>query len=233
MKARENVFSFLLANHPLDCPICDQAGECDLQDQTKKFATNSSRFFYKKRAVVDKSTAFGLKTIMTRCIHCTRCVRYTSLHTESLLGIFMRGSTSQIGQYHKKTRKSIISASVTEYCPVFCSINPGEQLTPAGVLQNPYIRKIQKVFNFLILCSFVAGVGMFLIILYTRYVLHGEFLYTNMQVILDKIIKDTTDALMHTPDLLVTDRSDSKAYMGNDKIVLILFKNVVESAGMT
>src|SRR5271170_5121748 len=75
-KARESVLEILLINHPLDCPICDQGGECDLQDQTLFFGNDKSRFYEIKRAVSDKNISPIIKTIMTRCIHCTRCVRF-------------------------------------------------------------------------------------------------------------------------------------------------------------
>merc|ERR1711939_881231 len=75
-KAREGVLEFLLLNHPLDCPICDQGGECDLQDQAMLFGSDKSRFFEFKRGVSDKNLGPLVKTIMTRCIHCTRCVRF-------------------------------------------------------------------------------------------------------------------------------------------------------------
>jgi NADH-quinone oxidoreductase subunit G len=74
-KARESVLEFLLINHPLDCPICDQGGECDLQDQALTFGSERSRFFESKRPVNDKFFGGFIKTIMTRCIHCTRCGR--------------------------------------------------------------------------------------------------------------------------------------------------------------
>merc|ERR1712159_806721 len=77
-KAQETVLEFLLVNHPLDCPICDQGGECDLQDQLNFFGSDSSRFFKLKRGVSDKNCSPFVKTIMTRCIHCTRCVRFFS-----------------------------------------------------------------------------------------------------------------------------------------------------------
>jgi len=81
-KAREGVMEFLLVNHPLDCPICDQGGECDLQDQSMAFGTDRSRFvdinFSGKRAVEDKDMGPLIKTVMTRCIHCTRCIRFAS-----------------------------------------------------------------------------------------------------------------------------------------------------------
>ena len=77
-KARENVLEFLLLNHPLDCPVCDQGGECDLQDQSMVFGVSKKRFFKYKRSVTNKNIGPIVKTIMTRCIHCTRCVRFTS-----------------------------------------------------------------------------------------------------------------------------------------------------------
>merc|ERR1712167_158859 len=77
-KAQETVLEFLLINHPLDCPICDQGGECDLQDQLNFFGSDSSRFIKRKRGVEDKNCGSLIKTIMTRCIHCTRCVRFSS-----------------------------------------------------------------------------------------------------------------------------------------------------------
>jgi len=77
-KAREGVMEFLLVNHPLDCPICDQGGECDLQDQALAFGGDSSRYIENKRAVEDKYIGPLVKTEMTRCIHCTRCVRFTA-----------------------------------------------------------------------------------------------------------------------------------------------------------
>jgi len=77
-KAQESVLEFLLINHPLDCPICDQGGECDLQDQAMHFGSDSSRFYNTKRGVEDKNTGPLIKTIMTRCIHCTRCIRFAT-----------------------------------------------------------------------------------------------------------------------------------------------------------
>ena len=76
-KAREGVMEFLLANHPLDCPICDQGGECDLQDQAMHFGADRSRYNDVKRSVQDKNLGPLVKTVMTRCIHCTRCVRFS------------------------------------------------------------------------------------------------------------------------------------------------------------
>lgn len=184
MKARENVFSFLLANHPLDCPICDQAGECDLQDQTKNFANNSSRFFFKKRGVVDKSSIFGLKTIMTRCIHCTRCVRYTSLHTASLLGIFNRGSSSQIGQYSKKTQQSLINTNVVDYCPVAVVHDIG----PKKIIDNSRFRKVQIVINFFVFASITFVITSVVIILFYRFVLHEEYLHVDIGVELKTLV---------------------------------------------
>src|SRR5258707_3439771 len=91
-QARKGVMEFLLANHPLDCPICDQGGECDLQDQAMAYGVDSSRFKENKRAVEDKYVGVLVKTIMNRCIHCTRCVRFmTEVAGVSELGAIVRG----------------------------------------------------------------------------------------------------------------------------------------------
>lgn len=119
-KARENVLEFLLINHPLDCPICDQGGECDLQENTKDFASDRTRvFFYKKRAVEDKNLGTFVKTIMTRCIHCTRCVRFIEEYTnEDSLRTIGRGSHTEIGTYINKFIKNEFSGNLVDICPV-------------------------------------------------------------------------------------------------------------------
>lgn len=118
-KARENVVEALLINHPLDCPICDQAGECDLQDQTKLFGSSHSRFFFNKRGVEDKDCGPLIKTIMTRCIHCTRCVRFgTEIAGLDYLGTLNRGTSTEIGGYVSKMFSSEISGNVIDLCPV-------------------------------------------------------------------------------------------------------------------
>lgn len=118
-KARENVVETLLLNHPLDCPICDQAGECDLQDQTKSFGSDYSRFFFNKRGVEDKDCGPLIKTIMTRCIHCTRCVRFGSeIAGIDFLGTLNRGTSTEIGSYVSKFFDSEISGNVVDLCPV-------------------------------------------------------------------------------------------------------------------
>lgn len=118
-KARENVIETLLLNHPLDCPICDQAGECDLQDQTKNFGSSYSRFFLKKKGVEDKYCGPLIKTIMTRCITCTRCVRYAAeVAGVEFFGTINRGSGTEIGAYLPKIFDSEISGNVIDLCPV-------------------------------------------------------------------------------------------------------------------
>jgi len=122
-KAREGVMEFLLVNHPLDCPICDQGGECDLQDQSMAFGTDRSRFtdaeFGGKRAVEDKNIGPLVKTIMTRCIHCTRCVRFSSeVAGVEDLGTTGRGNNMQIGTYVEKMLMSELSGNVIDLCPV-------------------------------------------------------------------------------------------------------------------
>ncbi|MCL4110689.1 UNVERIFIED_CONTAM: hypothetical protein GTU68_029752, partial [Idotea baltica] len=118
-KAREGVMEFLLINHPLDCPICDQGGECDLQDQSMAFGTDRSRFLDQKRAVEDKNIGPLIKTIMTRCIHCTRCVRFASeVAGVEDFGTTGRGGDMQIGTYVEKMLQSELSGNVIDLCPV-------------------------------------------------------------------------------------------------------------------
>ena len=117
-KARENVVETLLLNHPLDCPICDQAGECDLQDQAKIYGSDYSRFFFFKRGVEDKFCGPIIKTIMTRCIHCTRCVRFGSEIAGMDIGALNRGTSTEIGGYVSKIFDAEISGNVIDLCPV-------------------------------------------------------------------------------------------------------------------
>jgi len=118
-KAQETVLEFLLINHPLDCPICDQGGECDLQDQLNFFGSDSSRFFQLKRGVSDKNCGPFVKTIMTRCIHCTRCVRFLSeVGGKNSFGMLGRSSNAEIGLYISDNLKSEFSGNVIDLCPV-------------------------------------------------------------------------------------------------------------------
>uniref|UniRef100_A0A7N1A4H6 NADH dehydrogenase subunit 11 n=1 Tax=Kalanchoe fedtschenkoi TaxID=63787 RepID=A0A7N1A4H6_KALFE len=118
-KAREGVMEFLLMNHPLDCPICDQGGECDLQDQSMAFGSDRGRFTEKKRSVVDKNLGPLVKTVMTRCIQCTRCVRFaTEVAGVQDLGMLGRGSGEEIGTYVEKLMTSELSGNVIDICPV-------------------------------------------------------------------------------------------------------------------
>lgn len=118
-KARENILEFLLLNHPLDCPICDQGGECDLQDQSLFFGLTKKRFYNFKRIVINKNIGPIVKTVMTRCIHCTRCVRFaTEIAGVEDLGVFGRGMNSEIGTYVDKAFQSELSGNVIDLCPV-------------------------------------------------------------------------------------------------------------------
>jgi NADH-quinone oxidoreductase subunit G len=118
-KAREGVMEFLLINHPLDCPICDQGGECDLQDQAMGYGLDGSRFSENKRAVANKHMGPLISTVMTRCIHCTRCVRFaTEVAGVPELGAIGRGETMEITTYLEKTLVSELSANVIDLCPV-------------------------------------------------------------------------------------------------------------------
>ncbi|MBI1620618.1 NADH-quinone oxidoreductase subunit NuoG [Aquamicrobium zhengzhouense] len=118
-KAREGVMEFLLINHPLDCPICDQGGECDLQDQAMAFGVDASRYAENKRAVEDKYLGPLVKTVMTRCIHCTRCVRFTTeVAGISELGLIGRGEDAEITTYLEKAMTSELQGNVIDLCPV-------------------------------------------------------------------------------------------------------------------
>lgn len=118
-KSREGVLEFLLLNHPLDCPVCDQGGECDLQDQSFVFGINKKRFYNYKRVVTDKNIGPIVKTVMTRCIHCTRCVRFSAeIAGTEQLGMYGRGVNSEIGTYVGKLFNSELSGNVIDICPV-------------------------------------------------------------------------------------------------------------------
>jgi NADH-quinone oxidoreductase subunit G len=120
LKAREGVMEFLLINHPLDCPICDQGGECDLQEQTIAYGLDTGRFYIKKRAVEVKNFGRLIKGIMTRCIHCTRCVRFlTEVAGVNELGVLGRGYNMEIGTYKKEVMiESELSGNIIDLCPV-------------------------------------------------------------------------------------------------------------------
>ncbi len=118
-KAREGVMEFLLANHPLDCPICDQGGECDLQDQAYSYGRTDSEFSEHKRAVKDKNLGPLVKTAMTRCIQCTRCVRFiTDVAGVAELGAVNRGENMEITSYLEKSLTSELSGNIIDLCPV-------------------------------------------------------------------------------------------------------------------
>ncbi|XP_031623956.1 NADH-ubiquinone oxidoreductase 75 kDa subunit, mitochondrial [Contarinia nasturtii] len=145
-RAREGVMEFLLMNHPLDCPICDQGGECDLQDQAMAFGSDRSRFVdihhTGKRAVEDKDIGPLVKTIMTRCIHCTRCIRFASeIAGVDDLGTTGRGSDMQVGTYVEKLLLSELSGNIIDLCPVGALTNK-----PYSFVARPWeIRKIDSI----------------------------------------------------------------------------------------
>ncbi|WP_375291995.1 NADH-quinone oxidoreductase subunit NuoG [Qipengyuania sp.] len=118
-KAREGVMEFLLINHPLDCPICDQGGECDLQDQSMYYGRGATRYHENKRAVTEKYMGPLIKTIMTRCIHCTRCVRFSEeIAGVDEIGALYRGEDMQITTYLEQAAEHELSANVIDLCPV-------------------------------------------------------------------------------------------------------------------
>ncbi len=119
VKAQNGVMEFLLINHPLDCPICDQGGECDLQDQAMAYGFDRSRFVENKRAVPDKDFGPLVKTHMTRCIHCTRCIRFlTEIAGVEELGATGRGEDMEIGTYIERALTSELSGNIIDLCPV-------------------------------------------------------------------------------------------------------------------
>jgi len=118
-KSRKGVMEFLLANHPLDCPVCDQGGECDLQDQSMFYGIDKSRYKENKRSVPEKNMGPLIKTQMTRCIHCTRCIRFaTEIAGVPELGAIGRGENMEITTYLEKSMESELSANVIDLCPV-------------------------------------------------------------------------------------------------------------------
>jgi len=120
-RARESVLEFLLINHPLDCPICDQGGECDLQDLSLVIGSDKSRFYEPLKRSIDNLHCLGplVKTIMTRCIHCTRCVRFlTEISGGSELGIIGRGNMMEIGTYIQNFIDDELIGNIIDLCPV-------------------------------------------------------------------------------------------------------------------
>lgn len=118
-KAREGILEFILLNHPLDCPVCDQGGECDLQEQNFHFGSDRGRFFFKKNSMGDMFWGLLIKTIMRRCILCTRCVRYLDLVAGFfLVGVTNRGGHSEINTFVDSFVGTEISGGVIDLCPV-------------------------------------------------------------------------------------------------------------------
>src|ERR1700741_4037128 len=118
-KAREGVMEFLLINHPLDCPICDQGGECDLQDQAMAYGVGGSRYAENKRAVNEKYLGPLIKTFMTRCIQCTRCVRFADeIAGAPEIGLLGRNEAVEIGTYVEAAVTSELSGNLVDVCPV-------------------------------------------------------------------------------------------------------------------
>ena len=141
-QARRGVMEFLLINHPLDCPICDQGGECDLQDQAYSYGMDHSRFAENKRAVKDKYLGPLVKTFMTRCIHCTRCIRFsTEVAGVSEMGATSRGESMEIGTYIEKALTTELSGNLIDICPVGALLNK-----PYSFVARPWeLRKTDTV----------------------------------------------------------------------------------------
>jgi NADH-quinone oxidoreductase chain G len=151
-KARESVIEFLLVNHPLDCPICDQGGECDLQDQTILYGSDRGRFYENKRSVEDKEVGPLVKTIMTRCIHCTRCVRFCNeIAGIEILGVLGRGGSMEIGTFIEKFLDTEISGNVIDLCPVGALTSK-----PYSFTARPW--ELRSVFTMDVLDSFCSSI---------------------------------------------------------------------------
>jgi len=142
VKARKGVMEFLLINHPLDCPICDQGGECDLQDQAMAFGSDRSRFQEHKRAVPEKHLGPLVKTAMTRCIHCTRCVRFIEeVAGVPEMGMIGRGENSEITSYVEQALTSELSGNIVDLCPVGALTS-----APYAFHARPWeLRKVQSI----------------------------------------------------------------------------------------
>ena len=150
-KARESVLEFLLANHPLDCPICDQGGECDLQDITMSFGSDRGRFYeIEKRAVEDKYCGPLIKTVMTRCIHCTRCIRFISeVSGYPDLGTTGRGTRMEVGTYITRALMDELSSNIVDLCPVGALTSK-----PYSFSSRPWeLNSVESVDIFDVLCS--------------------------------------------------------------------------------
>lgn len=145
INARKGVLEFLLINHPLDCPVCDQGGECDLQDQTLLFAFDRGRFYEHKRSVFNQNCSFLIKLIMTRCIHCTRCVRFLmDIAGESTLALTGRGNSMQITTYLNRSLLTDVFGNIIDLCPVGALTSKIYSFT-SRLWEN----RIDKAFDFL------------------------------------------------------------------------------------
>jgi len=144
-KSRENVLEFLLINHPLDCPICDQGGECDLQDLTLIYGSDKNRFIQYKKTTEDLKEDFFIKTIMTRCVLCTKCVRFMDLilNKNNNLGIIGRGKNMEIGFYIKGSFLSKFSTNIVDLCPVGALV-----LKPSSFISRNWYLKKYSSFDF-------------------------------------------------------------------------------------
>ena len=133
-KAREGVMEFLLINHPLDCPICDQGGECDLQDQAMAYGRSCSRFEENKRAIDDKYMGPVIKTSMTRCIQCTRCIRFSEeVAGVDEIGMLYRGEDSQITSYLERAVDGELAGNLADVCPVGALLQKPQMLREPAV----------------------------------------------------------------------------------------------------
>lgn len=177
-KAREAVLEFLLINHPLDCPICDQGGECDLQDITLNYGSDRSRYFEFKRGVEDKECGPIVKTIMTRCIHCTRCIRFlTELAGLEVFGAIGRGELMEIGTYLNKYLKTELSGNLVDLCPVGALTSKPY----AFLARNWELKKIESI-------DYSDAIGSN-IVLHTRNNATTKTFFNNKNILNDQILR--------------------------------------------
>jgi len=177
-KAREAILEFLLINHPLDCPICDQGGECDLQDITLNYGSDRSRFFDFKHGVEDKECGPIVKTIMTRCIHCTRCVRFlTEVAGLEVFGALGRGELMEIGTYLNKYLHTELSGNLVDLCPVGALTSKPY----AFLARNWELKKFESV-------DFSDSFGSNIVI-HTRNFLNSKNLKNNKNIQKDQILR--------------------------------------------
>ncbi len=213
-KARNGVMEFLLINHPLDCPICDQGGECDLQDQAVAYGSGISRFVESKRAVKDKELGPLIKTHMTRCIHCTRCVRFAEeVAGVEQLGTTGRGEETEITTFLEKSIDSELSANIIDLCPVGALTSK-----PYAFISRPWeLKKVESI-------DLMDGIGS-----NVRFDIKGNKIMRVLPRVNELINEEwISDKTRFAYDGLLTQRLDSGYIRENNKLVEVSNEKLVE-----